>query len=72
MIICSLLYLQFEGRYGTQDSLIIHPEAFEEYVVPALWQRTGILYTMYKRIGGVIAPVEGTVKVITGFGYRQD
>jgi hypothetical protein len=61
-----------EDAMGTQDSLIIHPELLKSYVVPALWQRTGILYTMYKRIGGVIAPVEGTVKVVTGFGYRED
>ena len=55
---------------GAQDSLIIHPELLKSYVVPALWQRTGILYTMYKRIGGVIAPIEGTVKVVKGFGYQ--
>lgn len=61
-----------EDAMGTQDSLVIHPELLKSYVVPALWQRTGILYTMYKRIGGVIAPVEGTVKVITGFGYNAE
>ena len=61
-----------EDAMGTQDSLIIHPELLKSYVVPALWQRTGILYTMYKRIGGVIAPVEGTCKVVTGFGYAED
>lgn len=55
---------------GAQDSLIIHPELLKSYVVPALWQRNGLLYTMYKRLGGVIAPVEGTVKVIKGFGYK--
>lgn len=55
---------------GEQDSLIIHPELLKSYIVPALWQRTGMLYTMYKRIGGVIAPIEGTVKVIAGFGYQ--
>lgn len=60
-----------QDAMGEQDSLVIHPELLKSYVVPALWQRTGILYTMYKRIGGVIAPVEGTVKVITGFGYRE-
>ena len=60
-----------EDAMGVQDSLIIHPELLKSYVVPALWQRSGILYTMYKRIGGVIAPVEGTVKVITGFGYNH-
>ena len=61
-----------EDAMGTQDSLIIHPELLKSFVVPALWQRTGILYTMYKRIGGVIAPVEGTCKVVTGFGYAED
>lgn len=60
-----------EDAMGAQDSLVIHPELLKSYVVPALWQRTGILYTMYKRIGGVIAPIEGTVKVITGFGYAE-
>ena len=60
-----------EDAMGTQDSLVIHPELLKSYVVPALWQRQGLLYTMYKRIGGVIAPVEGTVKVITGFGYAE-
>ena len=61
-----------ESGLNYQDSLVIHPELLKSYVVPALWQRTGVLYTMYKRIGGVIAPVEGTVKVITGFGYAED
>ena len=55
---------------GTQDSLIIHPELLKSYMVPALWQRTGLLYTMYKRIGGVIAPIQGTVKVIQGLGIQ--
>ena len=55
---------------GEQDSLIIHPELLKSYIVPAMWQRQGMLYTMYKRIGGVIAPIEGTVKVIAGFGYQ--
>ena len=55
---------------GAQDSLIIHPELLKSYMVPALWQRTGLLYTMYKRIGGVIAPIEGTVKVVQGLGIQ--
>ena len=60
-----------EDAMGTQDSLVIHPELLKSYVVPAMWQRQGLLYSMYKRIGGVIAPVEGTVKVVTGFGYSE-
>jgi hypothetical protein len=62
---------KIKDAMGEQDSLIIHPELLKSYVVPALWQRTGLLYTMYKRIGGVIAPIEGTVKVIKGFGYQE-
>ena len=62
---------KIQDAMGNQDSLIIHPELLKSYVVPALWQRTGVLYTMYKRIGGVIAPVEGTVAVYTGFGYAE-
>jgi hypothetical protein len=56
---------------GTQDSLIIHPQLLDNYIVPALWQRSGLLYTSYKRVGGVIAPVEGTVKVLRGFGFSK-
>lgn len=55
---------------GEQDSLVIHPELLKSYLVPALWQRTGILYTFYKRVGGIIAPVEGTVKVVMGLGVQ--
>ena len=53
---------------GEQDSLVIAPELLKSYIVPALWQRSGILYTQYRRISGIIAPVEGTVKVISGIG----
>lgn len=55
---------------GIQDSLVIHPELLKSYLVPALWQRTGLLYTMYKRVGGIIAPIAGTVKVVKGLGYQ--
>lgn len=55
---------------GEQDSLVIAPELLKSYVVPALWQRSGLLYTMYRRIAGVIAPIEGTVKVLRGFGVQ--
>lgn len=54
---------------GVQDSLIIHPELIKSFIVPALWSRQGVLYTQYKRIGSVIAPIEGTVKVYAGLGY---
>lgn len=56
---------------GEQGSLIIHPELLKSYIVPAMWQRTGLLYTQYKRVGGIIAPVEGTVKVVMGLGTQE-
>lgn len=56
---------------GEQGSLIIHPELLKNYTVPALWQRSGLLYTSYKRISGIIAPVEGTVKCVLGLGVQQ-
>lgn len=59
-----------QDAMGEQDSLVIHPELLKQHIVPAVWQRSGLLYTMYKRIGGVIAPIEGTVKVVAGFGYQ--
>ena len=62
---------KIQDAMGEQDSLIIHPELLKSYVVPAMWQRQGMLYTMYKRVGGVIAPIEGTVAVYTGFGYAE-
>lgn len=61
---------EIEDAMGQQDSLVIHPRLLDSYIVPALWQRSGILYTQYKRIGGVIAPVEGTVAVYRGFGFN--
>ena len=62
---------KIKDAMGEQDSLIIHPELLKSYIVPAMWQRQGLLYTMYKRIGGVIAPVAGTVACYLGFGYKE-
>ena len=53
---------------GEQSSLVIHPELIKNYMIPALWQRSGILYTAFRRIGGILAPIEGTVKVVMGLG----
>ena len=53
-----------------QHGLVIAPEPLKRFILPAIYQRSGLLYTMYKRVGGIIAPVENTVKVIRGFGYQ--
>ena len=53
-----------------QHGLVISPEVLKQFVVPPLYQRGGLLYTMYKRVGGIIAPVENTVRVYSGVGYQ--
>lgn len=52
-----------------QHGLVISPEVLKQFIVPPLYQRGGLLYTMYKRVGGIIAPVENTVRVYSGVGY---
>lgn len=52
-----------------QQGLVIAPEVLKQFIVPPLYQRGGMLYTMYKRVGGIIAPVENTVRVYSGVGY---
>lgn len=53
-----------------QSGLVISPEPLKRFILPAIYQRSGLLYTMYKRVGGIIAPVENTVKVYSGVGYK--
>lgn len=59
-----------ESALEDQHGLVIAPEPLKRFILPAIYQRSGLLYTMYKRVGGIIAPVENTVKVIRGFGYQ--
>jgi hypothetical protein len=53
-----------------QHGLVIAPEVLKQFIVPPMYQRGGMLYTMYKRVGGIIAPVENTVRVYSGVGYE--
>ena len=55
---------------GDQQGLVIAPETLSQFVVPPMYQRGGLLYTMYKRIGSIIAPIENTVKVYRGVGVQ--
>lgn len=52
-----------------QTGLVISPEVLKSFIVPPVYQRSGLLYTMYKRVGGIIAPVQNTIQVWRGFGY---
>jgi hypothetical protein len=53
-----------------QSDLIMAPVALESYILPALYQRNGLLYTMIKRVGSIIAPIEDTMLVLRGFGKQ--
>ena len=61
-----------DSALESQSGLVISPELMSQFIVPPLYQRSGLLYTMYKRIGGIIAPVENTVKVLGGVGFSSD
>lgn len=52
-----------------QHGLVISPEPLKQFIVPPMYQRSGYLYTMYKRVGGIIAPIVNTVRVWSGVGY---
>jgi hypothetical protein len=53
-----------------QHGLVISPEVLKQFIIPPLYQRGGLLYTMYKRVGGIIAPVANTVRVYSGVGKQ--
>ena len=55
---------------GDQQGLIIMPEPLSTFIVPPMYSRQGMLYTMYSRVGGLIAPISGTVACIQGLGYQ--
>ena len=59
-----------DSALGEQQGLVIAPVPLSQFIVPPVYQRSGFLYTMIKRVGGILAPIEGTVKVIRGFGYQ--
>jgi len=66
-----LMFITFpsvKSALDPMDGLIILPVAIENYILPSLPQRDGLLRTMLKRQGSVIAPVDGTVKIIRGIG----
>ena len=58
-----------KSAWGEDTGLVIAPEVLKRFIVPAFAQRSGTLFTMYKRVAGVIAPIGNTVKCIRGFGY---
>jgi hypothetical protein len=52
------------------SSLVVAPVAIENFVLPAYPQRDGLQRTMMRRVGSIIAPVTGTIKIVRGFGVQ--
>lgn len=69
---CFITTSKIHGAMGDENSLVIAPELLHSYIAPAMYTRSGFLYTNYRRIAGVIAPIEGTVKAVQGLGYQED
>lgn len=52
------------------DSLVMAPVAIENFMLPYFPQRDGLQRTMMSRLGSLIAPVTGTVKIVRGYGVQ--
>ena len=68
-----LMFITFpsvKSALEPMDSLIIAPTAIENFILPSYPQRDGLQRTMLKRVGGVIAPVDKTIKIIRGIGVQ--
>lgn len=58
------------SAFEDQTGLVISPEPLSRYIVPPMYQRSGYLYTMYTRMGGLITPIKSAVKVYKGVGVQ--
>lgn len=57
---------------GSLTDLVMAPVAISKMILPsAPGFRDGVVRTMLKRLGSLIAPVEGTVHVISGMGINS-
>ena len=61
---------EIEDALGNQGSLILAGEPLSGFIVPALWSRNGILYSYYKRITDILAPVDGSLRVYKGVAVQ--
>jgi hypothetical protein len=62
-----------QSEMEDMKDLIIAPVAIENYILPNVWPgRDGLLRTMLKRVGSLIAPVEGLIKIVRGFGVNPN
>lgn len=68
-----LMFITFptlKSALEPQESVVIAPTAIESFILPNFPNRDGMQRTMLKRIGSLIAPITGTVKIVRGFGVQ--
>jgi len=68
-----LMFITFptlKSALDPQEGVVIAPMAIENFILPSFPQRSGLQRTMLKRMGSVIAPIDGTIKIIRGFGVQ--
>lgn len=68
-----LMFITFptvKSAMEDMDSLIVAPVPIENFVLPNYPQRDGLQRTMMSRMGSLIAPVAGTVKIVRGYGIQ--
>jgi hypothetical protein len=68
-----LMFITFptiKSALDPQEGVVVAPVAIENFVLPSFPQRDGLQRTMLKRIGSLIAPITGTIKIVRGFGVQ--
>ncbi len=68
-----LMFITFptlKSALDPQEGVVIAPVAIENFVLPSFPQRDGLQRTMLRRLGSIVAPIDGTVKIIRGFGRQ--
>jgi hypothetical protein len=65
-----ITFPSIKSALDPQEDVVIAPVAIENFLLPNFPQRDGLQRTMLKRVGGVIAPITGTIQVIRGFGAQ--
>lgn len=68
-----LMFITFptvKSAMEDMTSLVMAPVAMERFMLPYFPQRDGLQRTMMSRLGSLIAPVTGTIKIVRGFGVQ--
>ena len=68
-----LMFITFPSVKSALEPItetVIAPVAIENFILPTYPQRDGLIRTQLRRIGSIIAPVDGTIKILRGFGTQ--